>query len=178
MGKNDKTKATGTKSGVPTNDKLLSPKPAYDKSKIFKGSPSKKKLEKKVRKKLEKEKANEQKKQTMEIPEKNVQPVGKLIKKIPRPPKKDAAENLDSNEEIQGQNILAQDPDPDLESKKESTIVGDDDDTTALDVTLSDTGIKGTKICPIRTLSNETEIDPLQLMVDQCNEENDFGNAR
>ena len=89
-------------------------------------------------------------------------------------------ENLDSNEEVQGQNILPQDPDPDLESKKESTIVvddDDDDDTTALDVTLSDTGIKGTKICPIRTSSNETE-DPLQVMVDQCNEENDFGNAR
>ena len=52
-----------------------------------------------------------------------------------RPPKKDAIENLNTNEELVGQNILIQDPDPDLQSKKESTIV-DDDDTTALDVTL------------------------------------------
>ena len=40
-----------------------------------------------------------------------------------------------------------------------------------------DTGIKGTTICPMRTYSNETA-DPLQVMVDQCNEENDFADAR
>ena len=40
-----------------------------------------------------------------------------------------------------------------------------------------DTGIKGTTIFPTRTYSNETA-DPLQVMVDQCNEENDFGDAR
>ena len=68
-------------------------------------------------------------------------PVGKIIHtKPPRPPKKDIEPQLDANEEVLGQNILIQDPDPDLQSKKESVINDDDDDTTALDVTLSDTG--------------------------------------
>ena len=42
---------------------------------------------------------------------------------------------------------------------------------------LSDTGIKGVNIFQVRSSSNET-IDPLQVMVDQCNEENNFGDAR
>ena len=130
------------------NNQYLSPnlrrKPTYDKSKIIKGSPNKKKLEKKVRK-MEKKKAQAENKQPAEIEKDKIQqtskPVGKIIHtKPPRPPKKDIEPQLDANEEVLGQNILIQDPDPDLQSKKESVIIDDDDDTTALDVTLSDTG--------------------------------------
>ena len=83
--KTDKLKVkTADISGSSTNDKYLSPKPTYDKSRIMKGSPNKKKLEKKVRK-MEKKKAEMEKKQS-EIVEKNApaEPVGKRIKKIPR----------------------------------------------------------------------------------------------
>ena len=37
-------------------------------------------------------------------------------------------------------------PDPDLQSRRESTIPDDDDDTGADDLSLSDNGIKGTCI--------------------------------
>ena len=141
--KTDKIKVKPKDKSDSPNNQYLSPnlrrKPTYDKSKIIKGSPNKKKLEKKVRK-MEKKKAQAENKQP-EIEKDKIKPVGKIIHtKPPRPPKKDIEPQLDANEEVLGQNILIQDPDPDLQSKKESVIIDDDDDTTALDVTLSDTG--------------------------------------
>ena len=141
--KTDKIKVKPKDKSDSPNNQYLSPnlrrKPTYDKSKIIKGSPNKKKLEKKVRK-MEKKKAQAENKQP-EIEKDKIKPVGKIIHtKPPRPPKKVIEPQLDANEEVLGQNILIQDPDPDLQSKKESVIIDDDDDTTALDVTLSDTG--------------------------------------
>ena len=51
-------------------------------------------------------------------------------------------------EQVDGKNILPIDPDPDLQSRRESTIPDDDDydDTIADDASLSDNGIRGTQI--------------------------------
>ena len=49
-----------------------------------------------------------------------------------------------------------------------------------LDITLSDSGIKGTKIhLPQGQTSSQEDAqnDPLQVFVDKCNEENDFGDS-
>ena len=112
------------------NKQLLSPN-IYDKSKIVKGSPSRKS-----------KKPKKEKKEKVLIEKKPAEPQGKLIRKIPRPPKRNV-ENLNANDQIQGQNILVQDPDQDLQSRKESSINSDDDNTSNLDVTLSDNGIQG-----------------------------------
>ena len=51
-------------------------------------------------------------------------------------------------EQVDGKNILPIVPDPDLQSRRESTIPDDDeyDDTIADDASLSDNGIRGTQI--------------------------------
>ena len=50
-------------------------------------------------------------------------------------------------EQLDGKNIFpVSDQDPDLQSRRESTIPDDDDDTGADDLSLSDNGIRGTCI--------------------------------
>ena len=112
--KKDKIKVPAQK-----NEQFLSPQ-AYDKSRIVKGSPSRK---------LKKPKKEKKEKKIVE--KKPSEPQGKLIRKIPKPVKR-YTEGLNPNDKVQGANILIQDPDQDLLSRQESTIHSEDDNTSNL----------------------------------------------
>ena len=132
------------------------------KPKIIKGSPSSKL--KKPSKKVDKPK-----KITEKIP---AQPKGKIIHEIPRPVAK-SNYGQDQIKQVEGINILTMDKDIDQVSRKESMV-----ETTSFESqkSLSESAcIQGTAIH--LNLDRELISDPIGKWVDQCNSENNFGDA-
>lgn len=104
-----------------------------------------------------------------------VKPIGKLMRNVPNRSPKEPLKPL--NDQVQGQTILPlPEQDPDLNSIQESEVdLLMESSSTCLDVSLSDTGIKGTNIFPVKEPVSDEDI--LQELVDQCNTENNYGPA-
>ena len=174
-----KTKAMVHKENVEVNTKNLNQKKNVVKKikkketlkpsepKIIKGSPSSK-LKKKPKKK--------ENKPAVKVDKVPAEPKGKIIHKIPRPPKSMHGQGQVQN--VEGINILAVEEDVDQLPSKMSSSIGDNDTSIDEELSLGDySGLQGTQLllptAAVVVQSDEAKAsvdDPIGDWVDQCNQ--------
>lgn len=158
--KNLNKKTNQTKKKIKKKETLKPSEP-----KIIKGSPSSK---------LKKPKKKENKPTHVIVDKVPAAPKGKIVHKIPRPPKSTHGQGEIQN--VEGINILTVEQDLDqLPSSRVCSSIGNNDTSIDEDLSLSDSGIKGTQLLLPKDTAKESIDDPIGDWVDQCNVENDFG---
>ena len=158
--KNLKKKTSEVKKKIKKKETLKPSEP-----KIIKGSPSSK---------LKKPKKKENKPSHVVVDKVPAVPKGKIIHKIPRPPKSTHGQGEIQN--VEGINILTVERDLDqLSSSRVCSSIGNNDTSVDEDLSLSDSGIKGTQLLLPKANTKHSIDDPIGDWVDQCNVQHDFG---